>query len=103
MARSAPATCGSCGFYLQIKGSLGAGFGVCANELTPADGRVVHVEYGCGAHSEVEIDMSVGIPVSDVVYDDAQLDVEPNEIPVQAEAPVDVDIPARTENENATQ
>jgi hypothetical protein len=79
MARSAPATCGSCGFYLQIKGSLGAAFGVCANELTPADGRVVHVEYGCGAHSEVEIDMSVGIPVSDVVYDDAQLDVEPNE------------------------
>lgn len=79
MARSAPATCGSCGFYLQLKGALGAAFGVCANELTPADGRVVHVEYGCGAHSEVEIDMSVGIPVSDVVYDDALLDVEPNE------------------------
>jgi len=102
MARSAPATCGSCGFYQQIKGSLGAAFGVCANELTPADGRVVHVEYGCGAHSEVEIDMSVGIPVSDVVYDDAQLDVEPNEvrreIPIQAEAPAEteVDIPAQT-------
>jgi hypothetical protein len=79
MARSAPATCGSCGFFLQLKGSLGAAFGVCGNELTPADGRVVHVEYGCGAHSEVEIDMSIGIPVSDVVYDDAQLDVEPNE------------------------
>jgi hypothetical protein len=101
MARSAPATCGSCGFYQQIKGSLGAAFGVCANELTPADGRVVHVEYGCGAHSEVEIDMSVGIPVSDVVYDDAQLDVEANEVRAEVETPAPAEAEP-TENETAT-
>jgi hypothetical protein len=88
MARSAPATCGTCGFYLQLSGSLGAGFGVCANELTPADGHVVNVEYGCGAHSEVAVEGGPAIPVADVVYDDALLDVEVN-APVAAaeEAP----------------
>ena len=38
---------------LPLAGSLQAGFGVCANEYAGADGRVVAVEYGCGAHSEV--------------------------------------------------
>uniref|UniRef100_UPI0031E39800 DUF3027 domain-containing protein n=1 Tax=Saccharothrix mutabilis TaxID=33921 RepID=UPI0031E39800 len=79
MARSAPATCGTCGFYTRIAGSLGAAFGVCANELTPADGHVVHVEYGCGAHSEVEVEGGPAVPVADLVYDDAILDVEVNE------------------------
>lgn len=79
MARSAPATCGTCGFYTRIAGSLGAAFGVCANELTPADGHVVHVEYGCGAHSEVEVEGGPAVPVADLVYDDATLDVEVNE------------------------
>ncbi|MFC6093248.1 DUF3027 domain-containing protein [Saccharothrix lopnurensis] len=78
MARSAPATCGTCGFYQRIAGSLGAAFGVCANELTPADGHVVHVEYGCGAHSEVEVEGGSVVPVADLVYDDAVLDVEAN-------------------------
>jgi hypothetical protein len=78
MARSAPATCGTCGFYSRIAGSLGAAFGVCANEMTPADGHVVHVEFGCGAHSEVEVEGGPLVPVAEVVYDDALLDVEPN-------------------------
>ncbi|MBP2340531.1 DUF3027 domain-containing protein [Saccharothrix coeruleofusca] len=77
MARSAPAHCGTCGFYTRLAGSLGAAFGVCANELTPADGHVVHVEYGCGAHSEVEVEGGPMVPVADVVYDDAELEVEP--------------------------
>ena len=81
MARSAPAHCGTCGFYQRVAGSLGAAFGICANELTPADGHVVHVEYGCGAHSEVEVEGGSAIPVADVVYDDAVLDVEANEVP----------------------
>ncbi|GAA3460031.1 DUF3027 domain-containing protein [Saccharothrix longispora] len=80
MARSAPAHCGTCGFYQRVAGSLGAAFGICANELTPADGHVVHVEYGCGAHSEVEVEGGPAIPVADVVYDDAVLDVEANEV-----------------------
>ncbi|ACU34452.1 hypothetical protein Amir_0485 [Actinosynnema mirum DSM 43827] len=79
MARSAPAACGTCGFYLRVAGALGAAFGVCGNELTPADGHVVHVEYGCGAHSEVEVEGGSAVPVADVVYDDALLEVEVNE------------------------
>ena len=30
----------------------GGAFGVCANEQAPSDGRVVALDYGCGAHSE---------------------------------------------------
>jgi hypothetical protein len=52
MARQAPAQCGSCGFLIQVSGSLRAAFGICANEITETDGRVVSVEHGCGAHSE---------------------------------------------------
>lgn len=92
MARSAPATCGTCGFYVRIAGSIGAAFGVCGNELTPADGHVVHVEYGCGAHSEVEVEGGPLVPVADIVYDDALLDVEANQaapVPVPAEASAD--------------
>lgn len=76
MARSAPEPCGTCGFYLPVAGSLSAAFGVCGNEISPADGHVVNVEYGCGAHSEIEIDQGASIPVADLVYDDSLLDVE---------------------------
>jgi hypothetical protein len=27
-------------------------FGVCANEYSPSDGKVVSFDHGCGAHSE---------------------------------------------------
>ena len=56
MARNAPGRCGTCGFLLPIAGSLRAGFGVCGNEMAAADGRVVSVEHGCGAHSEALIE-----------------------------------------------
>lgn len=52
MARSAPAPCATCGFLLPIGGPTGSAFGVCANGMSPADGRVVSLAYGCGAHSE---------------------------------------------------
>ncbi|MGH3620227.1 MAG: DUF3027 domain-containing protein, partial [Sciscionella sp.] len=77
MARGVADHCGTCGFYLPVAGSLRAAFGVCANELAPADGHVVHVEYGCGAHSETEVDTSASVPVAELVYDDAGLEVEP--------------------------
>ncbi len=77
MARSAPAHCGTCGFYLPLAGSLRAAFGTCGNEFAPADGHVVHVEYGCGAHSEAEVEQVSPVLVADLIYDDAQLDVEP--------------------------
>jgi hypothetical protein len=70
MARAAPGTCRTCGFYLLLAGSMSAAFGVCANEFAPADGAVVHAEYGCGAHSDVEPDHGSMTPVAEVVYDD---------------------------------
>nr|WP_296768043.1 DUF3027 domain-containing protein [Rhodococcus sp. (in: high G+C Gram-positive bacteria)] len=73
MAKAAPSTCGLCGFYLPIAGSLSAAFGVCGNE-NAADGRVVHAEYGCGAHSDTELPTGAGSPQFEP-YDDAALEV----------------------------
>jgi Protein of unknown function (DUF3027) len=55
MARSAPAQCATCGFFVALNGSLRQLFGVCANEYAPDDGRVVSVDHGCGAHSEAVV------------------------------------------------
>ncbi|MEU5211978.1 DUF3027 domain-containing protein [Streptomyces sp. NPDC020742] len=55
MAQAAPATCLTCGFLTPLTGSLRQAFGVCANEFAPADGRVVSLSYGCGAHSEAAV------------------------------------------------
>ncbi|GAA2317786.1 DUF3027 domain-containing protein [Streptomyces hawaiiensis] len=55
MAQSAPAACVSCGFLVPIGGSLGQAFGACANEFSPADGRLVSLAYGCGGHSEAAV------------------------------------------------
>jgi hypothetical protein len=70
MARQAPARCGTCAFLLPLAGSLRAGFGVCGNEVTPVDGRVVSVEFGCGAHSEAKVVLPPLSDAGDVVYDD---------------------------------
>lgn len=52
MARQAPGSCGTCGFHVSLAGVLGQAFAVCTNALSPADGRIVALSYGCGAHSE---------------------------------------------------
>jgi len=63
MARSVEATCASCGFLITIGGPLGQAFGVCAQEMSPADGRVVSLAYGCGAHSQIgETSATSGTP-----------------------------------------
>jgi hypothetical protein len=72
MARNAPAHCGTCGFYLPLAGSLSAGFGVCGNEITDTDGQVVSVEFGCGAHSEVRVEVAPLVDVAELVYDDGE-------------------------------
>jgi hypothetical protein len=76
MARAASAHCGTCGFYLSLAGSLRGAFGVCGNGNVPADGHVVHAEYGCGGHSELQIDTGSVVSVSELVYDDG-VDMEP--------------------------
>jgi hypothetical protein len=55
VAQSAPHHCYSCGFLLRLNGSLGEIFGVCANGDANDDGRVVSLDHGCGAHSEVRL------------------------------------------------
>ena len=77
MARSAPDVCGTCGFFVPLAGSLRGVFGVCSNDIAPADGHVVDVEYGCGAHSEVEVEVTSSVPVAELVYDDSLLDYTP--------------------------
>lgn len=53
MARQAPGTCATCGFHVALAGPLGQAFAVCSNALSPADGRIVALKFGCGAHSGV--------------------------------------------------
>ena len=55
LAKGAPQSCTSCGFLLRISGSLSETFGVCANGNANDDGRVVSLDHGCGAHSEVKL------------------------------------------------
>jgi len=69
MAKAAPASCTSCGFLMPIGGLVGQAFGVCANPFG-ADGMVVALDYGCGAHSSVREIEGTGIPVTDVVVDE---------------------------------
>ena len=50
-AKQAPGKCRSCGFLVSLAGDLADRFGVCANRTAPADGAVVALNHGCGAHS----------------------------------------------------
>ncbi|MBS4753422.1 DUF3027 domain-containing protein [Nocardioides sp. zg-ZUI104] len=55
IAKSAPDQCYSCGFLVRLAGPLSQMFGVCANGDANDDGRVVALQHGCGAHSEVRL------------------------------------------------
>ena len=90
MARAASAHCGTCGFYLSLAGSLRGAFGVCGNGNVPADGHVVHAEYGCGGHSELQIDTGSVVMVAELVYDDG-VDMESAPEPVAAAPGADGD------------
>ncbi|MBC3195073.1 DUF3027 domain-containing protein [Pseudonocardia sp. C8] len=76
LARAAPAPCGTCGFLVPLAGALQGAFGVCANASSPADGHVVAVGFGCGAHSSVAEPSGSPVYVSALVYDDG-VDLEP--------------------------
>jgi hypothetical protein len=73
LAEAAPGHCATCGFVLRLGGLLGQAFGVCANESSPSDGRVITFDHGCGAHSEAAVTLSLSAmtaPVLDEVgYD----------------------------------
>lgn len=68
-ARYADLPCSSCGWLMTIGGRLGQAFGVCANPISPSDGRVVTMDHGCGAHSESVVEAGI-LPVTDIVVDE---------------------------------
>lgn len=68
-ARYADLPCSSCGWLMTIGGRLGQAFGVCANPISPSDGRVVTMDHGCGAHSETIVE-APSLPVSEIVIDE---------------------------------
>ncbi|MFV0462431.1 MAG: DUF3027 domain-containing protein [Nostocoides sp.] len=76
-AAKAPEACSSCGFFLPLPGVLRRSFGVCANGWSPADGTVVALDYGCGAHSEVDLPTPTPDRVPPPILDDNWLDVSP--------------------------
>ena len=69
VAEKAPARCLTCGYFVPMAGALRRTFGVCANEWSPSDGKVVSLDHGCGAHSEADVTppppSSVGSPIVD--------------------------------------
>lgn len=97
------ANCTSCGFFAQLSGSLRHEFGVCTNEWSPADGRVVHLNYGCGAHSETgqedegrEIQRNTGVIVDELDVEfqkDAAPTVKEPAAPAEDVAPAE-EVPA---------
>lgn len=74
MARQAPGQCLDCAFRLPLAGSLGALFGVCANAFAPADGNVVSLDHGCGAHSETT-PVLTHVSGTGLVVEDEQLEM----------------------------
>jgi hypothetical protein len=75
VAQKAPAPCSSCGFFLPMAGALRSFFGVCANAWSPSDGRVVSLDHGCGAHSEVDVEKHEPVPVGQPLVDEIAYDL----------------------------
>ena len=74
-AVAASAPCSTCGFLVLMAGSLRTEFGVCANEWSDDDGRVVSMDHGCGAHSQTDVEpQSSDWPAPGTLSDD--LDIE---------------------------
>jgi len=75
LAQSAPATCTTCGFLVRLAGPMSEMFGVCANGNANDDGKVVSLDHGCGAHSEVQLGKrQLPEPLPDHVFDTLTLD-----------------------------
>lgn len=101
-----PASCTSCGFLMKLSGSLRSEFGVCTNEWSPADGRVVHLGYGCGAHSETgQDDGEPEIPRgAGVIVDELDVEVVDDEkAAADATAPAGGTAAERSQAEDAAQ
>lgn len=103
-AVASTAPCSTCGFLVLMAGSLRTQFGVCANEWSPDDGRVVSMDHGCGAHSQTDVpsvasewpDPSPVVAESDVemvVLEPAPEEPEQPETPEAAQEPTPAEEP----------
>lgn len=72
-SRHAPRPCHSCGYFVRLQGSLGRLYGVCTNEYSPFDATVVHLDHGCGGHSDV-VERHRGIELPEPVFDTISID-----------------------------
>lgn len=92
MAQAAPGHCSTCGFLVPVGGTLGQAFGVCGNEYAPADGQMVSLAFGCGAHSEAAVLPSPPAP-SELILDETV--IEPLHLhPDRTSGSVEPDAPA---------
>ncbi|HEY8719771.1 DUF3027 domain-containing protein [Pengzhenrongella sp.] len=94
-AVAASAACLTCAFMIPLSGPLGQLFGVCANEWSPDDAKVVSLDHGCGAHSETDLEPHPSDwPASGPKFDDMDLELvsmiveEPTAIPEEPRAEV---------------
>lgn len=77
VALKATAQCTTCGYFVPMAGALRAVFGICANEWSPSDGRVVSLDHGCGAHSETDAEQPQASSAGQPIVDEFAVDVEP--------------------------
>jgi hypothetical protein len=75
LAEHAPASCGTCGFFLPLAGSMRSLFGVCGNMFALDDGRAVSLDHGCGAHSEALVQATTPISAPPIAFDDNAVDL----------------------------
>lgn len=67
--------CSTCGFLVLMAGALRTEFGVCANEWSPDDGKVVSMDHGCGAHSQTDIAPAPPTAPRGAVYDNVDIEI----------------------------
>jgi hypothetical protein len=69
-ALHASAPCSTCGYFVPVAGGLRRAFGICANEWSPSDARVVSADHGCGAHSETDVEALTPEPLPEPILDE---------------------------------
>ncbi|GAB3266017.1 DUF3027 domain-containing protein [Kineosporia babensis] len=74
VAVQASASCVSCAYFIPLSGVMRQHFGACANEWSPADGSVVTADFGCGAHSETDLEMPAPEPLGEHILDETVVD-----------------------------
>lgn len=74
--RQARASCSTCGYLMRMGGSARQLFGVCANEWSAYDGKVVSLDHGCGSHSETDAPSQAKMwDQSDPIINETNIDV----------------------------